>query len=276
MDFQEILFPEFEQKTEENIFGKMTIPGDPPITFRHGVVGEEEVIQKIATEFSAELGWVRLPQIRLWIKKKWCIVAECEGKMAGFNLLTVVKKGRTGLTSNSICILPDYLRKGIGRKFREYAIELLEKKGWQTILAKCIESSRANYLNQSMGFKLIGFDPGKKRKLNIWCYYNKYIPEKYHLPDLSDQFDWTLITNKPTIEVERENKKKKERKRTAPRKGTHRGKEYIDSLPMDEIVTEYRRSTWKKMRTKLGYSNSVINRLRQSKRFRDKYPDLAK
>ena len=187
------LFEEFEEEFEESLFGKMTIEGDPPITFRFGRLGEEEEIQKVASKFSKEVGWVRLPQITVWIENRWCIVAVCEEQIVGFNLVTVVKKGRTGLTSNNIGMLPEFLRRGIGRKFREYAIELLEKKGWQTILAKCIQSSKANYLNQSMGFKLIKFDPGKKKPLNVWCYYNKDIPESFHKPDLSDQFDWDLV-----------------------------------------------------------------------------------
>ena len=273
------LFLDFEENVEDAIFSKMTIEGDPPIEFRYGLPGEEEEIQNVANKFSKEVGWVKLAQISLWIDKKWCVVATCDNKIVGFNLLTVVKRGRTGLTSNNIGLLPDYLRRGIGRKFREYAIELLEKKGWQTILAKCIQSSKANYLNQSMGFKLIKFDPGKKKALNVWCYYNQNIPESYHKPDLSDQFDWSLVDKEDEpIKKEKKGRKKSDIKDTVSTISERKikGQEYIDSLPMEEIVLEYRRTTWKGMREKLGYSSSVINRLRKSERFREAYPELAK
>ena len=88
------LFEEFEDNVEKSIFDKMTIKGDSPITFRFGKEGEEEEIQDVGKRFSKEVGWVRLPQVRLWIKKNWCIVAVCEDKIVGFNLLTVVKKRR--------------------------------------------------------------------------------------------------------------------------------------------------------------------------------------
>ena len=74
-----------------------------------------------------------------------------------------------------------------------------------------------------MGFKLIRFDAGKRIPLNVWCYYNKSIPESYHEPDLSDQFDWSLITDRPAKEVEREERRKereqnkKERKKKDPK-----------------------------------------------------------
>ena len=59
MEEQLGLFDQFEDNVEDDIFSKMTIEGDPPITFRYGVVGEEEIIQDIAKEFMKELGWVR-------------------------------------------------------------------------------------------------------------------------------------------------------------------------------------------------------------------------
>ena len=206
------LFEESEKDFKKSIFDKMAIKKDPPITFRYGLPGEEEAIQKLGNNFSKEIGWVRLPQITVFIERKWCIVAVCEDEIVGFNLLAVVKKARTGLTSNNIGIHPEYLRHGIGRKFREYAIELLERKGWQSIIAKCIQCSKANYLNQSMGFKLIKMDPGKYKPLNIWCYYNRNIPEKYHNPDLSDEFDWELITDPEKYKASLPEKPKKGKK----------------------------------------------------------------
>ena len=191
---EQYLFEDTEKDFDKSIFKKMTINREskPPITFRFGKEGEEKEIQSVGSKFSKEVGWVKLPVLNVAIEKKWCLVAVCEEKIVGFNLLTI-KKNRKGLTSNNIGLLPEYLRFGIGRKFREYAIELLEKKNWQTITAKCIQSSKANYLNQSMGFKLIHFDPGKKKPLNVWMYYNRNIPESCQLPDLSDQFDWSLV-----------------------------------------------------------------------------------
>ena len=61
------------------------------------------------------------------------------------------------------------------------------------------------------------------------------------------------------------------------KKRTNELNEFIESLPMDEIILQYRRlGTWKKMRDHLEYSSSVINRLRRSERFRKAYPSLAK
>lgn len=121
--------------------------------------------KQIAFQLSKELGFINIRALEESEARK-----ELEVVLGvGFAHFHCRRDKQT--TIYSLAVLPEYQRQGWGRLlFYRVLCSSIEKK-CDRIFLKCPEENlAANEFYHKLGFKLIGTDSGKKRKLNCWEY----------------------------------------------------------------------------------------------------------
>jgi len=112
-------------------------------------------------KYSEEVGYVMKPALREAVKKG-CLIGAFLDKLVGVCNFNVRKKDKT-LVIYEIAVDEDYRGRGIAREMITSLLQICDR-----ITLKCPVDNDSNYFYKKIGFKLIGVEKGRKRKLFIW------------------------------------------------------------------------------------------------------------
>jgi ribosomal protein S18 acetylase RimI-like enzyme len=126
-------------------------------------------IKKLAAQNSDALGFVLQPAIAKAIEEKRIVVAEANDKVVGFQ--EYYHRRRDGQTTlYHKCVAVDFRRCGIATALVDAVVHESKKIGRQFLLLKCPDGLSSNMFHKRYGFRLIGTEEGRRRRLNIWRY----------------------------------------------------------------------------------------------------------
>jgi len=138
----------------------------PKAHIRQATVDDIAAIKKLADDHRFELGFVVQAALEEAVKEQRLFVADSTSSVIGFVHFRCRKDGVAVIYE--IAVAKDWQRKGIGRKLVEAVVEHARKQGCTTLRLKCPIDLEANKFYQRMGFRLVGVEEGKLRRLNVW------------------------------------------------------------------------------------------------------------
>jgi len=139
------------------------------ILIRKAVIEDLDQIKKLADAETETLGFVPRGAIRDGVEGGFVLVAVIKNKIIGFQQYYHRKKDlQTTLYRKTVA--KEWRSKGIGTMLVQAVIEEARGLGKKRLLLKCPVDNSSNQFHQKFGFLLIGTEPGKKRKLNIYEY----------------------------------------------------------------------------------------------------------
>jgi len=180
-----------------------------PITIR--LAREEDVqgTKRVADGCRKELSFVNIAILRAAQSKGWLLVATVWNDktrtetIIGFANFRI-RKDKNG-TLYEIAIEKAHRRVGIGRRLINHLIRLVHVADGHHLRLKCPEELPANGFYRKIGFKRVGTEEGKTRRLNVWQYeipqYDDPLQPAYPSPQQPALF-FASLTVKPS-EMER-------------------------------------------------------------------------
>lgn len=128
------------------------------VGLRWGVEADIPQIQRIAKQWSAEIGWVRLPSLKEAAMRRDLFVAVDGDAVIGF--INGRRRKDGGYTVYEIAVLRERLRTGVGKSML-HAI-------YGPIRLKCPVDNKANEFYEAQGFKMSHVEKGRKQDLKVW------------------------------------------------------------------------------------------------------------
>ena len=129
------------------------------IVIRTGIKEDIEVISKIASKYSKEIGFVMKVVLEESCKTKTLYTVLYKNEIVGFCNFNIRNKDKVCVIYE-ICI--DEKCRGLG--LAKKTIELLPKP----IQLKCPIDNKSNEFYEGIGFTKIDIEKGRKRPLNVW------------------------------------------------------------------------------------------------------------
>lgn len=129
------------------------------IVIRTGIKEDIEVISKIASKYSKEIGFVMKVVLEESCETKTLYTILYKNEIVGFCNFNIRNKDKVCVIYE-ICI--DEKCRGLG--LAKKTIELLPKP----IQLKCPIDNKSNKFYEGIGFTKIDIEKGRKRPLNVW------------------------------------------------------------------------------------------------------------
>ena len=129
------------------------------IVIRTGIKEDIEVISKIASKYSKEIGFVMKVVLEESCETRTLYTILYKNEIVGFCNFNIRNKDKVCVIYE-ICI--DEKCRGLG--LAKKTIELLPKP----IQLKCPIDNKSNKFYEGIGFTKIDIEKGKKRPLNVW------------------------------------------------------------------------------------------------------------
>jgi len=123
---------------------------------------KEEIddIQKIAGQYPKELNFIMRQMLADAAKKHELLLARKKETEEIVAFMLYHKRKDNVTTINDIAVDKEHLRQGIAK-------EMINSLSG-TLQLKCVEGNASNEFYKKIGFKCVGIDPGKNRRLLIW------------------------------------------------------------------------------------------------------------
>lgn len=136
---------------------------------RRAVQSDLEAIKAIADAERDALGFITRSTVREAIKQGHMIVATIDGEVVGFQHYYHRKQDlQTRLYHKAVD--PEWRMQGIGTALVDAVVNEARALDRRRLLLKCPVELSSNKFHERYGFTLIGQEPGRKRRLNIWEY----------------------------------------------------------------------------------------------------------
>jgi len=133
---------------------------------RKATLHDLEAIKAIADSNRDLIGFVLRPALVENILRQWVLVAEIGGQVIGFANYRHRQDQQT--TLYEICVTVPHRNNGVGVLLIEALIEESQSQGKRRVLLRCPQESQANAFYCRLGFRQIGTEEGKRRRLVIW------------------------------------------------------------------------------------------------------------
>jgi len=137
------------------------------VLIRKAQAKDKNAVNQIAKSHYKELGYVRTGEIEQAIKRGHLIVAELLGRIVGFQEYRHLKD-KPVTTLYHKAVVPEYRRRGIGKKLVQFVRNEAKTIGIKELSVKCVEDLPANIFHKKCGFELTRKIPGKRRSLNAY------------------------------------------------------------------------------------------------------------
>ncbi len=134
---------------------------------RKATLQDLDQIKNLADSETETLGFIRRAAIIEGIELGYVFVAESNGKLIGFQQYYHRKRDLKTILYRKT-VIREWRRKGVGKQLVDSVMDEAIKLGRESILLKCPIDNESNFFHQSYGFVLIGVEPGKRRKLNVY------------------------------------------------------------------------------------------------------------
>lgn len=128
-----------------------------------------EAIKAIADAERNSLGFITRTTIRKAIYQGNIIVVTVNNRVVGFQHYYHRKQDRQ-TTLYHKAVLLDFRRQGLGTRLVDAVVQEARAMGRQKLRLKCPVDLPANRFHKRYGFVLVGQEPGRVRKLNVWEY----------------------------------------------------------------------------------------------------------
>jgi len=124
-------------------------------------------VKRLAAGDSYALGFVLRSALVQAIEEKRIVVAEAFGMLIGFQEYYHRKRdGQTTLYHK--CVAPPFRRHGVGTALVNAVVKESRQMGRHFLLLKCPEDLPSNGFHKNYGFRFVGVERGRRRKLNVW------------------------------------------------------------------------------------------------------------
>jgi ribosomal protein S18 acetylase RimI-like enzyme len=138
-------------------------------TIRQAEMCDLSQVKKLAQACSKELGFVLRPALIEAVKEERLLVAELDNSIVGFEEYYHRKRDRQ-TTLYHKCVAGSFRGIGIGTALVDEVVREAQMLGREFLLLRCPEGLPSNDFHKGYGFVLVGIEPGRKRRLNIWRY----------------------------------------------------------------------------------------------------------
>lgn len=139
------------------------------IECRKAVLSDLGAIKSIADVERDTLGFITRATLEQAIRDGGIMVVVSDGCVVGFQHY-YHRKRDLQTTLYHKAIRPEYRGQGLGTALVDAVVEESRLLRRRNLVLKCPVELAANGFHSRYGFVLIGQEPGKKRKLNIWEY----------------------------------------------------------------------------------------------------------
>jgi len=118
-------------------------------------ISDIDIIKQVAAKHTRELGFILRPALVEAVRREELLFDDATGSFCHYHTR------RDGVSViYEICVPEQFRNMGIAKSFL-YMIPL-------PIQLKCPIDNESNNFYQHLGFKLVGVEQGKKRRLNVW------------------------------------------------------------------------------------------------------------
>jgi N-acetylglutamate synthase-like GNAT family acetyltransferase len=140
------------------------------ILIRKAIPSDLDDIKRLAEKERFSIGFMTRATYASAIEQGNILVILLTGRLIGFQNYYHHKRDRqTTLYQKTIDI--NYRNQGFGRMLLEAVITESRSIGHNKLFLKCPVDLSSNEFHRKCGFKLVGQEPGVKRRLNIWELY---------------------------------------------------------------------------------------------------------
>lgn len=166
-----------------------------PVTIRYAYETDVAGAKVLADRHRMELGFVRASVLHEAQQKKWLLVAVRDEQVIGFANFRI-RQDRNA-TLYDIVIDGPYRKQKIGKRLIQRLTWLVNIAGGEHIRLKCPQSLPANAFYEKLQFTRVETETGKKRPLNVWCYFLKPLPRRFEFNQNEDGFLHTPPEHSP-------------------------------------------------------------------------------
>lgn len=124
-------------------------------------------IKRLSESERESVGFMTISTYRKAIESRNIFIITVDDKVVGFQMYNHRKRDLQTTLYQKI-IDPQFRLNGFARMLFEAVVIEAKSIGHNRILLKCPVELDSNNFHAHMGFKLIGQEMGKRRKLNIW------------------------------------------------------------------------------------------------------------
>jgi GNAT superfamily N-acetyltransferase len=136
---------------------------------RKAVQDDLDQLKALADLEIETIGFTMLSVLQEGIGLGYMFVAEVSGRIVGFQQYYHRKRDRKTTLYRKVIAEP-WRRKGIGSKLVNAVVDEARLLGREKLVLKCPEDNESNKFHQSYGFEIVGTEPGKRRRLNVYEY----------------------------------------------------------------------------------------------------------
>jgi len=138
-----------------------------PFVIRKAKTADLPAVKKLASDNSKALGFVLRSALSKAIEENRLFVAQNDHGIVGFEEYYHRKRDKQ-TTLYHKCVASAFRRKGIGTALVDAVVSESRKMNRKFLLLRCPEGLPSNRFHEAFGFRLIGVEKGRRRKLNVW------------------------------------------------------------------------------------------------------------
>ena len=137
------------------------------VLVRKGQSSDLDAVKRVADSHREELGFLTRGTLESAIVEGHLIVANVDDEVVGFQHYYHRKRDKQ-TTLYHKAVLDTHRRRGIARKLVSFVAKEADALGRTHLLLKCPVDLEANEAHARLGFRLVGTEKGRRRRLNVW------------------------------------------------------------------------------------------------------------